>query len=47
VVREIDLLIKFVIDSLLISPVQRSYFKDMRKFESSQKDGSRAQPTDS
>jgi len=39
---------KFVIDSLLLSLVEWSYVNtDMRKFESLQKDESRAQSTDS
>ena len=37
-----------MIDSLLITPVERSYLNtDMRKFETSQKEESRAQPADS
>jgi len=41
-------LIKFVTYSLLVSPVEWSYLNtDMRKVESSQKDESRAQSTDS
>jgi len=48
VLREIDFLVKFVIDSLLLSLVVRSYLNtDMRKFESSQKDENRAQWADS
>jgi len=48
VLREIDFLIKFVIDSLLISPVEWIYLNtDMHKFESSQKDENRAQSADS
>jgi len=48
ILREIDFLLKFVIDSLLISPVAWSCFNtDMCKFESSQKDESRAQSADS
>jgi len=41
-------LIKLVIYSLLVSPVEWSYLNtDMRKVESSQKDESRGQSTDS
>jgi len=48
VLREINFLLKFVIGSLLISPVEWSYLNtDMRKFESSQTDESRAQSADS
>ena len=47
VLREIDFLLKFVIDSLLISPVEWRYLNtEMRKFESSQKDQSRVQSAD-
>jgi len=48
VLREIDFLLKLVIDSLHISPVELTCLNtDMRKFASSQKDESRAQSADS
>ena len=48
VLHEIDFLLKFVIDSLLVSPVEWSYLNtDMCKFEISQKDESRPQSADS
>jgi len=46
--REIDFLFKILLDSWTISPVEWSYLNtDMRKFEPSQKDESKAQSADS
>ena len=48
VLPEIDFLFKFAIDSLLFSPVEWSYLNtDICKFESPQKDESKAQSADS
>jgi len=48
VLCEINFLLKFVIDSLHLTPVEWIYFNtDMCKFESSQKDEGRAQSADS